>query len=74
MHLVTRLESYKIVLRIMMQTLGKINEIFVRMGNIQCFMIFMVMDTNSYDLLMGLNFLIKIGAVVDVKKGTIQMW
>ncbi len=58
----------------MMQALGKINEIVVRMGDIQCLMIFMVMDTNNYDLLMGLNFLIKIGAMADVEKSIIQMW
>jgi hypothetical protein len=34
-------------------------------------MIFLVVDTDSYDLLLGLNFLIKIGAVFDVEKGVI---
>lgn len=29
-------------------------------------MTFMVVDINSYDLLLELNFLIKIGTVVDV--------
>jgi len=29
-------------------------------------MIFMVVDTDSYDVLLGLDFLIKIGAIVDV--------
>jgi hypothetical protein len=33
----------------------------------------MVINTNSYDVLLGLNFLIKIGAIVDVKQGLIQM-
>ncbi len=36
-------------------------------------MTFMVLNTNSYDVLLGLNFLIKIGAIVDVKQGLIQM-
>ncbi len=36
-------------------------------------MTFMVINTNSYDVLLGLNFLIKIGAIVDVKQGLIQM-
>ncbi len=34
-------------------------------------MIFLVVDTDSYDLLLGLDFLIKIGVVIDVKKGII---
>lgn len=29
-------------------------------------MTFMVVDTDSYDILLGLDFLIKIGAIVDV--------
>jgi hypothetical protein len=33
----------------------------------------MVVDINSYDLLLGLDFFIKIGPVDDVEKGMIQM-
>jgi hypothetical protein len=36
-------------------------------------MTFMVMDTNSYDVLLGLDFLMKIGAIVDVERGLIQV-
>jgi hypothetical protein len=36
-------------------------------------MTFMIMDTNSYDLLLGLDFLIKIKVVMYVEKGTIQV-
>jgi hypothetical protein len=36
-------------------------------------MIFLVVDTNSYDLLLGLNFFIKIGVVIDVEKGIIHV-
>jgi hypothetical protein len=36
-------------------------------------MTFMIMDTNSYELLLGLDLLIKIKAVVYVEKGTIQV-
>jgi hypothetical protein len=36
-------------------------------------MTFMIIDTDSYDLLLGLDFLIKIGAVGDVEKGIIQV-
>jgi hypothetical protein len=34
-------------------------------------MIFLMVDTDSYDLLLGLDFLIKIGVIVNVEKGII---
>jgi hypothetical protein len=34
-------------------------------------MTFMVVDTDSYDVLFGLDFLMKIGVVVDVERGLI---
>jgi hypothetical protein len=36
-------------------------------------MTFMVVDTNSYNVLLGLDFLMKIGAIVDVERGLIQV-
>jgi hypothetical protein len=36
-------------------------------------MTFMVVDTDSYDVLLGLDFLMKIGAIVDVEQGLIQV-
>jgi hypothetical protein len=36
-------------------------------------MTFMVMDTYSYDVLLGLDFLIKISAIMDVEWGLIQL-
>jgi hypothetical protein len=33
----------------------------------------MVVDTDGYDVLLGLDFLMKIGAVVDVERGLIQV-
>jgi uncharacterized protein YlaN (UPF0358 family) len=54
------------------QALGMIIELLVRIRDVQCLMMFMIVDTNNYDLLLGLDFLIKIG-VVDVKKGLIQI-
>ncbi len=33
----------------------------------------LVVDTDTYDLLLGLNFFMKIGAMVDVEKCTIQV-
>jgi hypothetical protein len=63
MHLVTSIEYYKIVLSVITQTLGRI----------QCLMIIMVVDTNNYDLLLGLDFIIKIAVIVNVEKGMIQV-
>jgi hypothetical protein len=36
-------------------------------------MTFKIVDIDSYDLMLGLNFLIKIGVVVDVERSTIQV-
>jgi hypothetical protein len=71
MHLVSKSESYKTTLGVVTQALGRINELLVRVGDVQCLVTFMIVDTNSYDILLGLDFLIKIGAMVDVEKGLI---
>jgi hypothetical protein len=73
MHLVTGSESYKTTSRVVTHALGRINEIAIKVGDIHYVMICMTVDTNNYDLLFGLDFLIKIGVVVDVEKGTIQV-
>jgi hypothetical protein len=36
-------------------------------------MTFMVVDTDNYDVLLGFDLLIKIGAIVDVEQGLIQV-
>jgi hypothetical protein len=36
-------------------------------------MIFIVVDTDNYDILLGLDLLIKIGVIVDVEQGLIQV-
>jgi hypothetical protein len=53
--------------------LGRINEMHAKVGEIQCLMMFMVVDTNNYNLLLGLGFFIKIGTVINVEKGMIQL-
>jgi len=45
----------------------------VKIGEVKCSMTFMVVDTDGYDVLLGLDFLMKIGAVVDVERGLIQV-
>ncbi len=70
MHLVVGHEIYKITSNTMTQALG---ELLVKVGGIICQMIFLVVDTNNYDLLLGLDFLIKIGVIIDLEKGIIQV-
>ncbi len=45
----------------------------VKGGGTKCLMMFTVLDTDGYNLLMGLDRLMKIGDVVDVEKGFIQI-
>ncbi len=45
----------------------------MHVGNVVCNMVFLVVDINTYDLLLGLNFFMKIGAMVNFEKGTIQV-
>ncbi len=73
MHLVASHETYKTTFGIVMQALGRITKLLVKVGGIICQMIFLVVDTNSYDLFFGLDFLIKIEAVINVEKGVIQV-
>jgi hypothetical protein len=73
MHLVTGSKTYKTASGVVTQALGKIDEIPVKVGGVQCTMTFMVVDTDNYDVLLGLDFLIKIGAIVDVERGLIQV-
>jgi hypothetical protein len=70
MHLVVGHETYKIAFGIATQALGRIAKLPVRVGGIICQIIFLMVDTDNYDLLLGLNFLIKIGAFVDVGRAS----
>jgi predicted aspartyl protease len=67
MHLVTGNESYKTASGMITRALGRVDEVQVKIRGIQCAMTFMVVDTDGYDMLLGLDFLMKIGAVVDVE-------
>jgi hypothetical protein len=73
MHLVTGSETYKTAPGVVTQALGRIDEVSVGVGGVQCTMTFMVVDTDSYNVLLGLDFLMKIGAIVDVERGLIQV-
>jgi len=67
MHLVAGSETYKTASGTMTQALGQIGEVPIKVGGVQCNMTFMVVDTDSYDVLLGLDLLIKIGVIVDVE-------
>jgi len=73
MHLVSRHETYKTTFKMVIRALGRITNILVIMGRVVCQMVFLVVDINNYDMLLGLDFLMKIGVVVDVEKGVIQI-
>jgi predicted aspartyl protease len=71
MHLVLRHETYKTTSRIITTILGRLDDIHVRVGNAVRSMVFLVVDMNTYNLMLGLDFFMKIGAMIDVEKGTI---
>jgi predicted aspartyl protease len=73
MHLVSGSETYKTASGAITQALGRIDEVPIKVGGVQCTMTFMVVDTDNYDVLLGLDLLIKIGAIVDVEQGLIQV-
>ncbi len=37
-------------------------------------MIFLVVDIDNYDVLLSLDFPMKIGAIISVEKGVIHVW
>jgi hypothetical protein len=73
MHLISGSKTYKTASGVVTQAMGRIDEVLVKARKVQCAMTFMVVDTDSYDVLLGLDFLIKIGAIVDVERGRIQV-
>jgi hypothetical protein len=74
MHLVTWSEFYNLTTcGVVTQALGKVTKLFVKVGDVQCLVTFIIVDTNNYDLLLGLDVLIKMGVMVDVEKSAIQI-
>jgi hypothetical protein len=73
MQLIAGSETYKTTSRIVTEALGRIDEVPIKVGSVQCTMTFMVVDTESYNVLLGLDFLMKIKAIVDVERGLIQV-
>ncbi len=52
--------------------MNRVKNLRMKVGGTKCFMTFMVLDTNRYNLLMGWDCLMKIRDVVDVERGLIQ--
>lgn len=73
MHLVVGSESHKTISGLVTQALGRIEGLFVRVRETTCSVVFMVVDTDNYDVILRLDFLIKIGAIVDVERSLIQV-
>jgi hypothetical protein len=73
MHLVSGHETYKTTFSTITTALGRLDDIPMHVGNVVYSMVFLVVDTNTYDLLLSLDFLMKLGAVVNVEKCTIQI-
>jgi hypothetical protein len=59
MHLVTGNESYKTASGVITRALGRVEEVQVKIGEVKCSMTFMVVDTDGYDVLLGMDFLMK---------------
>jgi hypothetical protein len=73
MHLVLGHETYKMTFGTITIALGRLDDIHVCVDNAICNMVFLVVDTNKYDLLLSLDFLVKIGAMVEVKKAPYRL-
>jgi hypothetical protein len=62
------------MLSMVMQSMGKFNELLICAGEVICKTNFMVVDTYEYEVLSGFDSLIKIGIVIDVEQSLIQIW
>jgi hypothetical protein len=56
-----------------MQVVGRVENLLAKVGGIKCFTTYMVVDMHSYNILMGSSFFVKIGVILDVKRGLIQV-
>jgi hypothetical protein len=56
-----------------MQAMGMVENLLVKVGGIKCFTTYMVVNMHNYNILMGLSFLVKIGFIMHVKRGLIQL-
>jgi hypothetical protein len=73
MHLVATSESHKTISVLITSALGKIKGLLVQVRETTYSMVFMVVDIDNYDGLLGLDFLIKIGVVMNIERRLIQV-
>jgi hypothetical protein len=72
MHRVTRIYSYKTTLGSSFKHWVASMKLLIKVDcEVHCDMTFMVVDMDSYDVLLGFHFFIKIKFVVDVEQGFI---
>jgi hypothetical protein len=55
MYIIVGFESYKMTSKLGTQALGRMNDLVVCSSEIQCLMIFMIVDINNYDILLCLD-------------------
>lgn len=71
MHLISKTKNYKIAFGTITITLGRNINLPMKVGNFNHNMVFLIAKTNTYDILLDLYLLMKVGAIVDVQKGVI---
>lgn len=69
---VTGTELYRTASGAIEKALGRLKTTVV-VGGVSCHITFLVVSTNSYDMLLGYDFLRKMGAVVDFEQSLIQI-
>ncbi len=57
MHLVSGHETYKTIVGTITTALGRLDDIAMCVSNVVCNMVFLVVDIDTYDLMLGLDFL-----------------
>jgi hypothetical protein len=73
MRLVVGFKYYKTASSVITWALGGIEGLLVQIGDTNCSMTFMVVDMDSYDILLRFDILIKIGVIMDIECGLIQV-
>ena len=66
-------ESYHIASGAVEKALGRLEQVLVMIVNVRILQDFMVIHTMSYKMLLGIDFLFKVGAVLDFEQALIQI-
>jgi hypothetical protein len=65
--------NYKTASRLITRGLGTIERLLVKVGRVNYYITFMVVNSNNYNMLIGLEFLLKIMAIINVEKYLMQI-